>query len=187
MIDLSNSESKLRWLGWLLHGIGLLSVALTAITVREATIHSCVYPRQRLEAEAVRLTPVLATAGTVFQEHRRVQQELGELENNTRAMRDRIPDQPQEAEYLSALSKVAQEVEFSIDNYERQASTAAPSHTEFDVRVEGNGSYVSFCRFLDRIHQLPRIAVVKRLTVNARDKSTDYPFDMVLTLFYRNR
>jgi hypothetical protein len=46
---------------------------------------------------------------------------------------------------------------------------------------------VSFCRFLDRIHQLPRIAVVKRLTVNARDKSTDYPFDMVLTLFYRNR
>jgi len=129
---------------------------------------------------------VLAAKGDVFQEHRRLTQELSELENNTRAVRERIPDEPREAEFLGTLTKVAESVDLRIQNYARQNATAAPSHTEFDIRVEGVGSYASFCRFLDQLHQLPRIAVVRQLSLNARDKKGEYPFDVVLTLFYRS-
>lgn len=179
-------ETRLRLTGWLLHGAGLLVLAAGG-----AAFHLVIAKayRQRCdtnEAEAARLIKVLETSRETQQEHQRLKSELARLERNAETMRLRIPDQPQESEFLRQVAEAANDTQLHILHYERKSLVASTAYAQFDIRLSCRGGYESLCRFLDRLNHLPRATVIKKLDVNARDNPERYPVDMTLTLYCRS-
>ena len=180
-----DGQVRLRAVNWLLHGAGLLSIGLTVAAVYVGIDRTCVQPRSKQDTEAARLVTVLETAGEVLQQHRKLTDELAQLERNALLMRERIPDQPREAEFLRQVTAAAEAVKLRIVNYERQGVIATETHSEFDVRLNCQGSHAAICEFLDRLERLSRVAVVKNVSIVARDNIGSYPMDLTLTLYYR--
>jgi len=179
-------KTKLRLTGWLLHGAGVLSLAAGAVTCHVVTANVYLQRRNANDAEAARLAGVLETSRETYQEHRRLSGELAQLERNAETMRLRIPDQPQEAEFLRQVTQTANATQLRILNYERKSVIIGKTHAEFDIRLNCCGAYDSICKFLDRLGQLPRVTVVKKLNILARDNPERYPVDMTLTLYCRS-
>jgi Tfp pilus assembly protein PilO len=181
----SSRQAQLRLFGWLLHGAGLMSVALTALTFYLIVVRWCVEPRADNEQEAARLAKVFETASEVFRQHRERSEELAQLERNAQTIRERIPDQAREAEFLSQVTRAAEDVKLRVLKYQCQGVQATETHFQFDIRLDCHGSYASICGFLDRLSRLPRLSVVKQLSIVSRGNQASYPVDLTLTLYYR--
>ena len=99
-------------------------------------------------------------------------------------LQTRVPDKPQEAEFLADVSRLANELGLTIRDYQPGAALSEPSHTELQVDLVCSGNYASICGFLDRLSKLPRYSSVARLQVDADGKSPECSAKMSVILYY---
>ena len=58
------------------------------------------------------------------------------------------------------------------------------SHFQLEIRILGEGSYSSICRFLERIHELPRAVAIDKMRISTEKENNVYPVDMTFLLHY---
>ncbi len=176
-------ERNLRLTGWLIHLAGVLSLAV-GVGLYKAVV-SALIDREQLEiaAEAQDKEQFLARADDVRIEHKRLTEQLARLETNAVTMRQRIPEQPREAEFLKQVTQAADEEGLKIHKYERGSLDRKSTHAEFSVNLACEGDYRAIVGFLDRLARLSRVATVQ--SMNLTSSTTDsYPFNLSLLLYY---
>jgi len=171
-------------MGWGIHVAGVLSLAAGAFVYHFVVSTLISHQQQRNEEEAVHLEELVATKLQVDQEYRDVNTKLSELQQRAQNMRDGIPDDPRESEFLRHVTEAADLEQLKIRDYQTVSITKLASHSQLDVRLQGEGPYQSICGFLERIARLPRVKTVQRMQVNKSATGSIYPVDMTLTLYF---
>ena len=104
-----SNDRKLMLLGWLFHLGGLVTLALGAC-VYQFVFSGLIAQRQVADAaEIAKFETLLETERYAGREFARLQAELKRLEASAEAARQRIPETPQEAEFLAQISAAANE------------------------------------------------------------------------------
>jgi Tfp pilus assembly protein PilO len=180
-------ERKLRLLGWLIHGCGALGIVVAGLAYHFVAVRLITQQRESNESEIAGLEMRLSSAEATRQDHRRLSDELAGLERDAETMRQRIPDQSREAEFLLQVNEAARLEDLTIVNYERSPVVSRRTHSEFQIRLVCEGNYASICAFFDRLANLPRVTTVQKMNVTASDRSSRYPLDITLLLYYGAR
>lgn len=180
----SDPDRKLRALGWWLHGLGVL-VALAIAWLSHllvcrplgARTAACLEQTAELETVIRREAPIRA-------ERARLREDLAAARQQAVLLRTRIPDKPQEADFLADVSRLAHEVGLQIQDYRPGVPVSGPSYAVLQVDLICSGSYRSICSFLDQLSKLPRYSTMARLQIDADGKSPEYSAKISVILYY---
>jgi len=176
----------LKLLGWALHGTGLV----VAVGIVNVVLLTAVAPLESKRAssldEADSLDELLSTADEVRANHRRFTDQLAELRRQKQSLQRRIPDEPQEAEFLAQVSQLANQSGLHVSDFRPGPATARQGYGAMNVELVCEGDYASICYFLDRLATLPRLARIQYLEVSTPSRGGAYPVHMTLAIYYGN-
>ncbi|MEO8493610.1 MAG: type 4a pilus biogenesis protein PilO [Planctomycetota bacterium] len=183
--DLNNR--KLMLLGWLIHLGGLATLVLGACAY-QFVISGLITHRQSADAvEIAILESMLESERGTEREVTRLEAELVQLEASAEAARQRIPETPQEAEFLAQISRAAAAKGLTIQDFTRGDVTVLPTHSQLQIRLTGEGDYTSICGFFEAMSTFSRVATVTNLNLSIPTDSEVYPLDLTLTLYFGAR
>ena len=182
-----SNDRKLMVLGWLFHLGGLVTLVIGGCAYH-FVISSLITHRQTADAvEIARIETLLETDRDKWRDFSRLQAELKRLEASAEAARQRIPETPQEAEFLAQISEAATEKGLRIQNFTRGSVTVLPTHSQLQIRLTGEGDYAAICGFFEKMANFSRVATVSNMALNVPEDSEIYPLDMTLTLYFGAR
>ncbi len=182
-----SNDRKLMLLGWLFHLGGLVTLVLGACAY-QFVISGLITHRQAADAaEIVKFETLLETDRYAGRDFIRLKGELVKLEASAEAARQRIPETPQEAEFLAQISEAANEKGLVIQNFTRGDVKVLETHSQLQVRLTGEGDYASICGFFEKMANLSRVATVSDMSLSIPANSDIYPLDMTLTLYFGAR
>lgn len=182
-----SNDRQLMTLGWLVHLGGLLTLVVGGAAY-QLFISNLIAQRQTTNAEEIaRLETLLENERDTGRELARIQAELGRLEASAEAARRRIPETPEEAEFLAQISAAANEKGLQIQDFTRGAVTVLPTHSQLQIRLTGEGDFSSICGFFDEMANFSRVATVSMMSLSVPANSEIYPLDMTLTLYFGAR
>ena len=180
----SNRTKSLNTTGWLLHLAGAAVIAMF-LTVSYFGLSASFAWKISGQAERIaELEEYLNRAPGIRTKHAALQQALARIKQRVQEIDQRIPDDAREAEFLSQMTEAAQQTGLAIRDYRRGENTEMTSHFQLEVRILGEGSYGSICRFLERIHELPRAVAIDKMRVSTEKENHVYPVDMTFLLHY---
>lgn len=96
----------------------------------------------------------------------------------------RIPDRPNESIFLSQITQAAENCGLIVQEFRPSISTKNERFSEMEIEVSSQGNYVSLCRFLEMIEELPRYTLVSELNVDTAGSQESLPVQMTLRIFY---
>lgn len=183
----NSNERQLMILGWLFHLGGLGALVLGACAYQ--LVISGLITRQQLDnaAEIETLEVLLETERDIDHEFARLHEELARLEVSAEAARQRIPETPQESEFLAQLSEAARDEGFAINNFTRGSATVLDTHSQLQIRLTGEGDYATICGFFEKMASFSRVATVSQMSLRIPADSEVYPLDMTMTLYFGAR
>ena len=183
-MKLGDPDQKLKALGWWLHGLGLL-VALAIALLTKCIVLARIDDRAAAHlCRADQLQDRLQDADRIRAEHARLVEDLAAARNQSEELKQRIPDEPREADFLAQVSHLADEVGLRIQDYRPGTVSAEPSYSVLQVVLIGEGNYASICSFLDRLPDLARHSIVSRLQITSDNSQEDYVLAMSLQLCF---
>ena len=109
---------------------------------------------------------------------------LAELLQRVEQVRQRVPEQAEEGEFLANVSRLARTHKIQINDFKRGASTAKDDHSSTQVTITGAGAHADLCRFLEAIEQLPRVAHLTQMSVNSKADRDGYPIVLSYALYF---
>lgn len=166
------------------HGLGLVATMAAIATfafvfyLPQSARRSALLPRQAdLEA---RLRSETATREANAVARRR----LADAEGRLQQFQQRLPRDPDEADFLAQLARAASDVDLHVLNYQPGNLTQRETHSELEIDLSGEATYASLVRFLDRLATLRRLTTVVRLEVNAQPLQNLYPINITLLIYF---
>ena len=176
-------EQNLKITGWGIHLAGI-ALLLGGVSLYQFVIAALIMnEKEQIATETAEKERFVARKGIVEEEFNQYTDRLADLKKHAETMRQRIPEQPYEADFLRQISQVADEQGVKIIKYDRGSLQRKPTHSQFDVRLSCEGNYAAICGFLDRLAKLSRVATVQSMTLNSNTNGV-YPFDLSLLLYY---
>ncbi len=182
-----SNDRKLMVLGWLFHLGGLVTLMLGACAYQFVISGLITRQRSGNAAEITRLETLLETDRNAGRELFHLQEALRGLEASAEAARQRIPETPEESEFLAQISAAATEKGLSISNFTRGSVTVLDTHSQLQIRLTGEGDYASICGFFETMATFSRVATVSQMNLSISPNSEIYPLDMTLTLYFGAR
>ena len=180
----SNHAKELRTFGRLLHVAGGLPVVVVVIVLATRQQESFIGAVKHREQKIAGLERALREADATRESHGEVQSALADFRRRAQELREQIPDDPNEADYLRQLTEVAARSNLSIDDYSRGLAVETESFSQLKVRLQGAGQYEEICRFLDRLEQLPRVSRIVEMKLTTEPGSLSYPIDLTIQLYF---
>jgi Tfp pilus assembly protein PilO len=174
---------KLRVLSWSMNGLGaavacaiVLAAELAGYRPLDAQLAAS--SRQTGELEAV-----LRDGDNIRTEHARLEKELAAARVQSAELIQRIPDQPQEADFLAQLSQLADGSSLKIRDYRPGVITPKTSYATMRVDLICEGDYASLCKFLDGLAGLPRHSTLVHIEVDSAPQKDLYWVELSLELY----
>ncbi len=181
---LNRTEKQLATWSWLLHGIG----AVVTAALVSGIVFLFIRPMDDREAEltkkAEELTAALDFENAVQSEHELLTAKILEADDMIDKLLDRLPNVPRESDFLGQITTLAREVGLSIVEYRPGNVSKKKGYKQMTLALSSDGTYVSVCSFLHRIHQLPRLSRVLALDVAPLGEGDAYKMMMTLTIFF---
>ena len=177
-------NKRLRIVAAILHALGALGLVAAAGSYALGIAPGFQHQRQRDTSELKRLQSLLSGASEIRHRHIELTSRLAELEQRAETMRQRIPDDPRDADFLREVSLAAEAEGLSLDDYRRGNAVDAATHSQLEIHLKTSGSYPSICGFLDRLANFPRVVKVQWMQLAASNHSQIYPLDMTLVLYF---
>lgn len=179
----ADPNRKLRVLSWSLHGLGAL-IALAILVAAElvgfrpldADVAACA-------RKTTELQEVIRDGERLRAEHARLHEELTRARERSADLIERMPDQPQEADFLAQLSRLADDSGLEIRDYRPGVITPMSSYATMKVELICAGDYESICTFLGGLAALPRHCTVVRLQIDSASPGEIYSVDVSLELY----
>lgn len=170
---------------WTLNGLGM-ATTLVVVALAYAFIFRPMDQESKQLRSAVRAdSDFLAGADKIRARNRELKGSLAETEGLIAGIKRRIPESPQQADFLAQLAEAAEESEVEIVDFRPATAIEQDKHYELTIRVSAIGKYAAICRFLDRLETLPRLCVIMGMEIDAHDLAAEvYPLDLTLQVFY---
>lgn len=180
----NSNDRKLMLTGWLFHLGGLVTLVIGACAYQFVVSGLITHQQRENAAEIPRLESLLETDRDTERQFTQLQAELARLEVSAEAARQRIPEMPQESEFLAQISEAAREKGLSIDKFTRGSVAVLETHSQLQIRLTGEGNYASICGFFESMSKFSRVATVSQMNLQVPSDSEIYPLDMTLTLYF---
>jgi Tfp pilus assembly protein PilO len=180
----NSSEKSLISFDRIIHAVGLAALLATAGVAWVLVLQPIEQRRMDCDKRIGELEPLLVSSSDVEQHHRELTEQRDEIEQRAAAFRERIPDQPHEAEFLGQIAQLADRVGLLIRDYRPGTSSTCDSYSQLEVLLAGEGTYASICGFLDELGKLSRLTSVARLEITTQHTSDIYPVTMTLVIYY---
>ncbi|MGN6135999.1 MAG: type 4a pilus biogenesis protein PilO [Aureliella sp.] len=97
----------------------------------------------------------------------KLKQQLQETRQLLSDLEAKLPETPEESQFLHALSERAQATGVSLSDFRPGAVAQRSNCKDIDLKLRGTGSYASVCRWLDELRHLPRFARITHVTIAA--------------------
>lgn len=177
---------RLRLLSWLLNGMGALVAVAIVLLVQfavyrplDARIAECMSQTEELEG-------LLASEERLRQEHSRLGEELTAAREQAALLKDRIPDEPRETEFLAQVSQLAGESGVTIQDYRPGPVTPKGAYSTMRVNLACAGGHQGICGLVHGLRQLPRHSTMVRMEIDSREPTEHYGLNMCLGLYVAN-
>ena len=174
---------KLRVLSWSMHGLGALVACAIALTAELAGFRPLDAEVAACTRRTVELRAAIGDDERLRAEHARFHQELDTARGQSAELIERIPDQPQEADFLAQLSQLADDSGLKIRDYRPGVLIPKTSYATMKVDLICAADYESLCTFLDGLADLPRHCTVIRLAVDSASPAKPYSVELSLELY----
>lgn len=177
-------NDPLEKLGWSLHGLGL-AVSLAAAGLTYALAYR---PLESLcsdsEARRDEIAGLLQNVDQLRNQRESLRKSLADADAERKSLLDRVPDQAHEADFLSQISGLADEVGLTVRDYKPGQVHSQATYSEMEVGLSCEGNYEGLCRFLDGLGHLPRLVNLEQLDINEQDNDGTYPASMKLVIYF---
>ena len=180
----NNPNRKLKVLGWWLHGLGLAAALAIVLFAQLAVLRRIDEQAAACSLRAGQLEELLEDADRVRAEHARLTRELAVARRQAADLARRVPDEPQEADFLAQVSRLADDAGLEIQDYRPGTVTAEPSYSVVRVDLVCRGDYTGICRFLNGLADLPRHSTVSRLQIQSEESRGKCSVTMSLQLYF---
>lgn len=159
--------------------IGLAAVALL-VAYLPMSLQKGVYEKQAAEGVAF-----LDRKPAIHARHTRLTEQLAASEALLANLLARIPDEPQESEFLAQLVQLAQESGLATKEFRPGETTKEGKLGQVEIQFSASGTYEQICRFLAGLQSMPRFCRVNSLKVTVEDPLADtYPVDVGLMVYF---
>jgi Tfp pilus assembly protein PilO len=181
-----NETVKLRTFDALLQ-VGLLApVVLGSLVVYFGVLSPLRTRAAAVRAQCEQIQNKLQSAPVVRRENQHLKNRLADLQSRAEVVRLRIPDGPEEAEFLHEVHQAAEGAGLRLEDYRRGNVVVGPRHSQLEVHLVGLGNYDSLCRFCQGVDGLRRQTQPKSMLLRANPESGTYRLELTLLLFYRS-
>lgn len=174
----------LQALGSALHGVGMMvSFALLAVIAWGAV--APLESQQAADRErCLHLDRLIAGRPSVERQHAELKQKLESVLQRKEQLRRRITDGAREGEFLRQVSKAADETGVRLREFRPGAISRTGRYGAMRIELNCDGTYEAICRFLERLDQLPRLAIVERMEVSSPRHAASYSFKLSLDIYF---
>jgi Tfp pilus assembly protein PilO len=179
-----NPDISLKRIGWALHAGGVLLAGIGIALVANYVMRPIEQQRKSVVEENTRLEGLLAKAGQVRQEYRRVVEKMEYLKAQKALLRKRITDDANEEEFLRQVEELADQVDLKLRSYQPGVTVTYGDYGAMDIDLSCEGRYESVCRFLDQLQELARLTKVTHLDVKAPARGEIYPLKVTVQIFF---
>ena len=169
---------------WVVHLVCLAATAATGFAVYSFLIQPAKQLQNSARRESKRLDRLLASASGTQQKEKHLRHAVADLTQREEELAERIPATPREAAYLALVTKTANSVGLTIDNYQPGNVTRREQFSEMELQLSAEGSFPAICQFVAGIEKASRLTTIKRMSILARNKANRYPIDMTLVLYF---
>lgn len=175
---------QLRSLGWLMHGAGAVPAAVIITAFWFGYSVPLKTAKQDVRNQIQGITKQLAEGRGIRAKHRLLKEQLAANQNKIDLVRQRIPDQSEEAEFLRQVTDASVRSGVNIGTYSRGKETAKTQFSQLEIHIQARGTFASICRFLDQLEQIPRVTKVTSLQLDGVAADDGYPLSMTVRLYY---
>jgi len=177
-------RQPIQTIGSLLHATGLGCALLAAVVFYGAIYAPRANAIDRLNEEIAGVQLRLHGANTIRQQYSQLIAQRKQQRQLAEEVRQRVPDAPQEAEFLEVISKGTPPEDFVITDYSRGQAIQADGCRQVDIQLQCNGTYAGICRFLDQLDNMPRITHVVGLELKSQMVEQRYPLTITVRLYF---
>ena len=131
------------------------------------------------------LQALMASKEMIADEHRRLEQRLGELRKAAASTKKRMPRRTASQEFIRQATQLAESLDLKVELCTAAAPQTFPTHSQVEVTCRVNGSYDSTCQYLAAIDQFVQISKVSQLEIDTSVISGKYPVNVTFQLYYR--
>lgn len=179
-----DNRRRLLWAKRLASMVAATVVALTTYVFYTSFFSPFARKYEVYEAKISMLRNTLASGEESRREQLSLQEKVRDLNSLLTNVRERIPDGPNETQFLQQVTEAAESTNVIIRAYNRGRIEELATHCQLEVRIVGEGRYEPICRFIDELSKLSRITSVEHMKIEARPGSEIYPIEMRLLLFF---
>lgn len=185
MTQIDTSDTELKQLGHIYHGIGALTtlsfIALAFTFVLLPLGKRVQVVRDQQSGEQQFLDQHRDLEATIQDVTLTLQQQNDKLAQLT----EQIPSAGEEAKFLGQLHVLANQCELDLGRYTPGNPVSHVSYSTVDITVDATASYPALCRFLAGLSGLPRLCELDRLVIEPRAKDlADYSVTFVLRIYF---
>jgi type IV pilus assembly protein PilO len=98
------------------------------------------------------------------------QRQVGELEARLVSLRPVLPEEKDVGDLLRRLQTLATESNLQIKGFKPAAIVSKPTHAEWPISLELDGTYHNMGLFFDRVSKFPRIINMSEVAIKGKDK-----------------
>ena len=179
------SHRNLARAGWLLHAVGF---SLTACGLFASWFFIYEPSQAELSMHDQRTavqSDFLDREKQIRSDNEALQQELAETERLLVNLLARIPESPEEADFLAQLARIAKESKFEIRDYKPGKVVEKDSYKEMEIQLSAEADYPGICRFFDKLDTLPRLHRISNLTIEATGGAGEFqPVHITLKIYF---
>jgi len=177
-------QRHLMLLRWSAAGIGAASVLLVTIAAYQA--HHMLRQRCNAVDEQQRQdTALIASADKVKADHDQAAQRLQTLKGTLSDLKSRIPNSPNEAEFLAQFSTLAERSLVRLRNFRPGQVTNGDTVSTCEVQLSLVGSFANICRLVDALQESPRYLSITRFALSGPQQASDPCFaDMTISIVF---
>jgi Tfp pilus assembly protein PilO len=143
--------------------------------------------REDLDRKSSLVRERLGNGSELRREHATLVAELDELRARVQRVSARVPDEAEEGTFLADLSRLARDHDVRIHDFRRSSVETHDTHAVMAVAVTADGSHAGLCSFLAGLDELPRLAPLRRLTIERGELEARYNVQFECSLYYAMR
>ena len=177
-------KHELKLLGWLLHGTGLLAVLVAGLIGYFALVRPLRVAEQESRDRTTELELLLQDESKVRDQHLDLKRKLADISTRSAEVRQRIPDKEGVAEFLGAISQIANQEHVKIRETKQGEVTRANNCSRRALHLSLEGDYRGICGFLAGLEKLPRVTSVTKMDVSVGNSQKSYAVEMTVVLYF---
>lgn len=138
--------------------VALIFVSWLGIAYMQSTLYE-------LERNIAKREAMLERGHDFHASSQRLKEQLHSVKSTLHSLQAKLPDTPEESQFLRELSERAMETGVSLSDFRPGGVAQRPHCKDIELRLRGAGPYANICRWIDGFDDLPRLVRISQITI----------------------